>query len=259
MKVVLLCAGYGTRLRPLTENQPKPLLSVAGRPLLDHLLRKIEEIPSVDRVFVVTNGRFHSHFSEWLAKKQTPADGIELVNDGTRTEEERLGAIGDLGLIRRKFEIQDDLAVLAGDNLFDFSLKDFFRFAESRRPHVSLGVVDVRDRERASRYGIVRIGQDGKIAEFVEKPKAPPSTLASTGIYWFARESLDLLDRYIRESDNADRIGDFIHWLVKEDAVYAYPFEGKWLDIGDFDTYREAERLFSKTPVRQTRIRKGSS
>lgn len=245
MKVVLLCAGYGTRLRPLTENQPKPLLPVAGRPILDHLLGKIEEIPSVDRVFVVTNGRFHSHFKRWLTQVSSPG-GIELVNDGTRTEEERLGAIGDLGLVRRKFETRDDVAVLAGDNLFDFSLKDFFRFAESHRPHASLGVVDVQDRERATRYGIVRIGRDGKIAEFVEKPKNPPSTLASTGIYWFAQESLDLLDRYIRESDNADRIGDFIHWLVKMDGVYAYPFEGKWLDIGDIDTYQEAERLFSK-------------
>ena len=256
MKAVFLCGGYATRLYPLTRNQPKPLLPVGGRPILDYLLEKIEEIPAIDQVFVVTNDRFYPHFKQWSGKKR-PSPKIEVVNDGTKTNETRLGAIGDLVFTIRKFKIRDDLAVFAGDNLFQFDLGSFFDFAESHRPHLSLGIVDVKNRDRARSYGIVRLNGKNQILEFHEKPKDPPSTLASTGVYWLAEEGLDFLDRYIGEGHNADRLGDYVSWLVKTDRVFAYPFQGRWFDIGDLNSYREAEELFS-AGQNQSRGKKGT-
>ncbi len=252
MKVVLLCAGYATRLYPLTEKQPKPLLPVAGKPIVEYLLEKLEELGSVDEVFVVTNDRFYPEFQAW-AQKTHYSWKTEVVNDGTRTNETRLGAIGDLLFAIRKFRLRDDVAVFAGDNLFSFDLKGFMKFTSSHRPNASVGVVDVKKKDLAQKYGIVRLGEKEGIAEFLEKPKDPPTTLASTGIYWFPKESLDLLDRYVREGHNADRPGDYISWLVKADRVFAYRFEGIWFDIGDIDSYREAERLFQRTKEKSKR------
>jgi len=242
MKAILLCAGYATRLYPLTKNHPKPLLPLAGRPILDYLLDKLKDIRSIDQVIAVTNERFLSHFQDWAGAKKDPWK-IDVVSDGTSSNETRLGAIGDLSFVVKKFQLRDDLGIFAGDNLFMANLKGFLNFAESNRPHSSLGIVDVKKRELAPRYGIVRINSNHQIIEFVEKPAGPPSTLASTGVYWFAKESLNFLDRYIREGHNADRPGDYIRWLVEVDRVFAHRFEGHWYDIGDLDSYREAEQL----------------
>lgn len=245
MKVVILSAGYGTRLQPLTENQPKSLLPVGGKPMIEHLLGKVESLPGLEGVFLVTNSRFYPHFEKWLHSKKRRLK-MELVDDGTESNETRLGAVGDLGLVLQRYKIREDLLVLAGDNLFHFSLGDFIRFAESHRPWAALGVVDVKQRALAREYGVVKAGEGNRIVEFIEKPKTPPSTLVSTGIYWFPREKGDLLDRYLGESDNADRLGDYVHWLLKTDRVFAYRFEGRWFDIGSLESYREAEQFFQK-------------
>jgi glucose-1-phosphate thymidylyltransferase len=245
MKAVLLCAGYATRLYPLTQNQPKPLLPVAGRPIVEYLLERLEELGTVDQVLVVANDRFYPHFQAW-AEKARYSWKTEVLNDGTTANENRLGAIGDLRFAIQKFRLADDLAVFAGDNLFSFELREFLEFAGSHRPHPSIGVVDVK-KEFAQKYGIVRMAEGGRVTEFLEKPKAPPTTLASTGIYWFPKESLELLDRYVREGHNPDRPGDYIAWLTKVDRVFAYRFKGVWFDIGDIDSYREAERIFQST------------
>ena len=257
MKVVLLCAGYATRLYPLTENQPKPLLPVGGKPILEHLFEKLEALSAVQQIFLVTNDRFYPHFQDWARKMKPSLWKIEVVNDGTKTNEERLGAIGDLIFVLKKFRIQDDLAVFAGDNLFSSELKSFVSFAESHRPYATIGVVDVGRRDRARQYGIVRVDPEGRIVEFLEKPEEPPSTLASTGAYWFDGKNMDLLDRYIREGHNADRPGDYIRWLVEVDRVFAYPFKGSWFDIGSLDSYQEADRFFAKAKP-MTSQRKGN-
>lgn len=245
MKVVLLCAGYGTRLYPLTKNQPKPLLPLAGKPILEHLLERLEGVRQVEEAFVITNDRFAPHFQEWVRTKHYRFK-VQIVNDGTQTNETRLGAIGDLNFAVKKHGIRDDLSVLAGDNLFFCDLNPFFDFAESRRPHPSLAIIDVEDRALAKQYGIVQTNAKGCITQFLEKPANPPSTLASTGIYWFPKEGLNLLDRYVAEGHNADRLGDYISWMVKNNSVYAYPLEGKWFDIGDLNSYREADQLLQK-------------
>jgi len=242
VKAVLLCAGYATRLYPLTRDRPKPLLSVGGRPVLDYLLEKIERLPSVDGVFLITNDRFYPHFKTWADSRRYPWK-IEVVNDGTSTNEDRIGAIGDLAFVIQKHKIRTDLGVFAGDNLFLSELGGFLSFAAFHRPHTSLAVVDVKQRELATRYGIVQTDASGRVSTFLEKPKDPPSTMASTGVYWFPQEGLNLLDRYMREGHNADRPGDYIHWLVEVDRVFAYTLPGRWVDIGDPDSYREADRM----------------
>lgn len=249
MKAVLLCAGYATRLYPLTKNQPKPLLPVGGRPILEHLLEKIVRLPSLDQVFLVTNERFYLHFKTWADSQHYPWK-IEVVSDGTTSNENRLGAIGDLVYVFKQFKMDSDLMVLAGDNLFLSPLEGLRAFAEAHRPHASLGVVPVEKPELASQYGIVLLDAEQGIKAFFEKSKDPPSLLASTGVYWFAKEGLNLLDRYIREGHNPDRPGDYISWLVKVDRVFAYLLAGRWFDIGDLDSYREADRMMQdlKTP-----------
>lgn len=250
MKAILLCAGYGTRLHPLTQDKPKPLLSVGERPILSHLLDIVKEIPSVDQVFLVSNARFYPHFKEWASTQRYPWK-IEVVNDGTETNETRLGAIGDLRFVLEKFHLHDDLGIFAGDNLFLCELKSFFSFALTHRPYPSLGVVDIQNRDLAKQYGVVEIDQEGRIVRFFEKPPDPPSTLVSTGVYWFAKEGLDLLDRYVQEGHNADRLGDYIGWLVKRARVFAHPLKGKWFDIGDLDSYQEANRLFGGKKIQR--------
>lgn len=249
MDAILLCAGYGTRLYPLTKNKPKPLLPVAGRPMLDYVLDRVLEIPRLGKIYVVTNDRFSTHFQEWAKTKKNP--NIRIVNDGTKNENERLGAIGDLSFVIRNFGARNDIGIFAGDNLFHFNLKDFAAFAQSHRPHGTIGVVDVKDLQLATQYGIVKLDQNARVVEFLEKPKQPLSTLASTGIYWLAKEGIDFLDRYIQEGHNADRLGDYMTWLVQQDRLYAYRFEGDWFDIGDLDSYRKADSLLSLSKTRQ--------
>lgn len=242
MKIILLCAGYATRLYPLTQHQSKSLLPIGGKPIVEHLFEKIDATDSVERVFIVTNEKFYSQFRQWVDKRHH-RHPVQVVSDGTRTNEERLGAIGDLVFVLQKFQICDDVGIFAGDNLFPSDFGPFFAFAKSHRPHATIGVTDVQKKDLARRYGVVRLDPENRVTAFYEKPENPPSSIASTGAYWFAKESLGFLDRYRQEGHNADRPGDYIRWLVEVDRVFAYPFQGMWFDIGDLDSYREAERL----------------
>lgn len=179
MKAVLLCAGYATRLYPLTRDFPKPLLPIGGRPILEWILSRVGEIDGVGTVYLVTNHRFAKHFEAWRQKACTPWP-VEVVDDQTDTNETRLGAIGDLKYVLREKKIAaEDLLVIAGDNFFDFDLKPFVAYGRSKRPHAAIAVTDVRDRGLARRYGIVSLAAGGRVNAFYEKPAEPPTTLAS--------------------------------------------------------------------------------
>ena len=251
MKVVFLCAGYGTRLYPLTENQPKPLLTIADKVLLTRLLSKLELLSDVDRIVVVSNARFYEDFCKW---KETINANVPLViiNDGTKTPESRLGAIRDLRLALKGEDSNSDVLVIAGDNLFDSPLNPFVSFAQSKSPAVSIGVYDVRDRALAQKYGLIKTDSSGKITAFFEKPKNPPTTLASMGIYYFPKESLSLIDRYLEANRNPDAPGYYIGWLAKETNVFAFPFSGAWFDIGDFNSYQKANEHFQARSKQRT-------
>jgi glucose-1-phosphate thymidylyltransferase len=226
---LLLAAGYATRLSPLTDDLPKQLLPVGGRPIVDWIVEKIRAA-GVDDIHLVTNGRFAPQFREW-------ADGVTIHDDGTTSHETRLGAIGDI----RFAALDDDLLVIAGDNLFDYDLGGFVEFWRARQPASAVAVHDVGDRELAKQYGIVDVDADDRIVAFVEKPADPPSTLAATATYLYPREHVRLVETYLAEGNNPDQPGNFVAWLHRREPVYAYRFDGGWYDIGDRDQLLAAD------------------
>lgn len=243
MKVIILCAGYATRLYPLTENQPKPLLPVGGKAIVEWILERVQEVRGIDRVDIVTNQKFSTHFEKWVQKVRYPWP-VEVVNDHTTSNETRLGAIGDLAYVIKTKQINPcDLMIIAGDNFFDFDLVSFVDFGKKKRPHGIIAVYDVEDKELAKRYGLVKTAPDGKILEFQEKPPQPTTTLASSGIYWLPEEIWGLLDRYIASGHNTDQPGHYMRWLAENSGLFAFPLKGKWLDIGDIASYQKAQEI----------------
>lgn len=243
MKAIILCAGYATRLYPLTENQPKPLLTVGRKPILEWILERVEKIRGIDGVYIVSNQKFSGHFEQWAAGAKYPWP-VEVVNDRTTSNETRLGAIGDLAYVIRTRKLDPcDLLVIAGDNFFDFDLVSFTEFGKAKRPHGIIAVYDVEDKELAKRYGLVKTDAGGKILEFQEKPAQPTTTLASSGIYWLPREIWSLLDTYIAGGHNTDQPGHYMRWLAENSGLFAFSLKGKWLDIGDLASYQKANAI----------------
>ncbi|MGB8003450.1 MAG: nucleotidyltransferase family protein [Gaiellaceae bacterium] len=230
MKALILAAGYATRLRPLTDTIPKQLLPVGGRPIVDWILDRIEET-SADEIHLVTNARFAADFERWAADKD-----VQVHNDGTTSNDDRLGAIGDIRFVG----LDDDLLVIAGDNLFDDSLADYERYWRERGGS-ALAVLDVGDRELAKKYGVVDVDEDDRITGFVEKPEEPPTTLCATATYLYRREHARLIGTYLDEGNPSDQPGNFVAWLHTRAPVYAYRFEGGWYDIGDAKQLLEAD------------------
>lgn len=243
MKAVFLCAGYGTRLYPLTEDCPKPLLEVADEVLLTHLLKKLDSLSSLEDVVVISNDRFYAYFSRWRETLNFRKP-VQIINDGTRDADHRLGAIQDLKLGLSEGKTDADTLVVAGDNLFDSDFSRFVSFSESKRPSPCVGVYDVKDRVLAQKYGLIKTDSSGKISAFFEKPKDPPTTLASMGIYYLPKETLYLVDQYLETNRNPDAPGYYINWLCGQTSVFAYPFEGVWFDIGDLNSYQKADQYF---------------
>jgi glucose-1-phosphate thymidylyltransferase len=245
MKVIILCAGYATRLYPLTENQPKPLLTVGGKQIIQYIIDDLDEINEVDVIYIVTNNKFASHFEaateHFKSKKE-----IKIVNDKTMSNDDRLGAIGDIFFTIEQNSINDDLLIIAGDNIFDLRLADFIAFARQHSPNGTIAAFDVKDRELAKKYGLVKINDVAQITDFQEKPTNPETTLASLGLYYYPRVMVSLFEKYITEGNNPDQPGNFVAWLIKHYAAFAYTFDGLWFDIGDFQSLEKADKYFIK-------------
>ncbi len=242
MKAVIMAGGFAKRLYPLTENFPKPLLKVGGRPVIDCILEKIEAIPEIEKIFIATNAKFEPVFIAWVKEKKFKKP-TKLVIEQAEKEEQKLGAVGALNLLVKNEKINDDLLVVAGDNLFTFNL---LGFAEKCRDagHVAVGIYDIKDIEQAKRLGTVRM-DGGRVVEFWEKSAEPKSTLASTGIYFYPKEKLCLLAEYLSAGNNPDAPGFFLQWLHKRETVLGFVFnkpEDKWFDIGTIEALKKAER-----------------
>ncbi|MBW2989490.1 nucleotidyltransferase family protein [Candidatus Woesearchaeota archaeon] len=242
MKVILLAAGYATRLYPLTKDRPKPLLHVGGKPIVDHIIKKIEGIDEVDEIFIITNDKFYNHFMGWLSEFRSPKK-IKIINDLTTSNDDRLGSLGDVNFVIKKENIQESILIVAGDNLFEFSLKDF---VESHKKHnkSAVALYDVQDKELARQYGIVGVDSSGKMVEFEEKPDDPKSTLASTGVYIYPPHVLPMLNEFVTKYKNSDKAGNFLEWLHKEEHVYCYITDKRWFDIGTLDQLEKAKKEF---------------
>jgi glucose-1-phosphate thymidylyltransferase len=219
--------------------------------MVDWILDRIREVDDVDEVHVVTNAKFAPAFRAWA-----PA-GVTVHDDGTTSEDDRLGAIGDIAFVDLA---GDDLLVIAGDNLFDFSLRDLVAFWRAKGRASAVALYDVGDRELARKYGIVELGEDDRVVGFLEKPEEPPSTLAATATYVFHRDHVALVRRYLHEGSSPDQPGRFVAWLHAREPVYGYRFDGEWLDIGDRDQLREAdERARAWQSRREVGTKKGGA
>lgn len=248
MQCIILCAGFAVRLRPLTLDRPKHLLPIASRPMLDHLLDRLAE-SGIRSGVLVTNHRFAPNFERWFAAGEH-AVAMRILDDGTETNETRLGSIGDLRFGLEHANVQEDFVVVNGDNLFTFSLGPIFE--TFRRRGNTIGLYDVGSKEVASRMGHATCDANGRVVAFVEKPPRPPTTLASIGIYVYRREVRDLVNRYMAEGGSGDRTGDFVAWLHKQTPVFGHALPaaaGVWFDIGSFDQYQEANQAFGGEPI----------
>jgi glucose-1-phosphate thymidylyltransferase len=241
VNAVILAAGYATRLYPLTLDRPKALLPVGGRPMVDHLLERLADV-ELERIFLVTNSKFADAFREWAAAREGVP--LEIVDDGTTDEETKLGAIGDLDLTIRASAINDDLLVLAGDNLFSESLAPFAEFGLAK-DSPALGVYDVGDLEAIKRYSTIELDDEDRITYLEEKPERPRSTLTGIALYFYPRWALGLVQEYLGAGNNPDQPGRLVQWLYPRVPVYAWRVPGRWYDVGSKETLAEADEAFT--------------
>lgn len=245
MKVIILAAGYATRLYPRTKNFPKPLLEVNRKPIIEYLIEKVELIPAASKVIVVTNARFADIFRRWAKKLDTHLP-IEVLNDGTRTPEQRLGAVGDMSLAFRKESYKGDFLVLGGDNFFQDPLDAFIASARRRKNAATIGVFDIKCRKEASRFGVVKLDARHRVVDFTEKPSAPRSSLIAMCLYYFPQQAIGRIRDYLADGRNSsDAAGAYIKWLARTSTVYGYRFGHLWVDIGNKQTYDRINELTS--------------
>ena len=243
MKAIILAGGYAKRMWPLTLERPKPLLPVAGRPVIEYLKDKLVGIRDIHTIYITVNKRFEGIFREWLDNAGYKRD-IRLVVEDTFAEEEKLGSIGAMEHIIEKEMIDDDVLCIAGDNLFEDNFHAFMEFFRQQKTLV-FGLCELPQCEALSRYGIASMDGSGRVVDFEEKPDNPKSSLASTGIYAIPRGELGLIREYIRSGNSADTFGSFISWLHTRSPVHGFVFRNRWFDIGSLDAYREANEFLS--------------
>jgi glucose-1-phosphate thymidylyltransferase len=246
MKVIILAAGYATRLYPLTLTQPKPLLPVAGKPMIEYVIDNLAPIPGLDRFYVVTNSKFTSHFQSWAAAYRSPASQLQftIVNDGSSDDSTKLGAIGDLHLVLQREQLDDDLLVVAGDNLFNRDLAEFGQFIRQKNAPV-VAVYDVGDLEAVKKYNSIVVDGTGRIRFFEEKPAHPSSSLTAIALYYYPRATLPLIRQYVADGNNPDQPGRLVQWMYNRVPFYTWQFRGVWYDIGSKETLEEANRIFA--------------
>ena len=245
MNVLILAAGYATRLYPLTLNKAKPLLDVAGKPMLAWVVGNLRCVAGIETIYIVTNAKFAGDFETWAKNYQVanPEFRFKIINDGSTTDENKLGAIGDINLVlTRENAAGSDLLVIAGDNLFRESLAGFIDHA--KKTEATVGVHRVADRETIKKYGVVTVDADGVITHFEEKPRDPKSDLAAIALYYYSKDVLPLFTTYIAAGNNPDQPGLFLQWLYPRKPVKTFQITGQWLDIGSKETLEEANRVF---------------
>ena len=247
MKVIILAAGYATRLYPLTLTQPKPLLPVAGKPLIEYVLDNLAPIDGIDHIYVVTNAKFAGHFERWSVDYRADKAklNITVVNDRSTDDTNKLGAIGDIHYVLQSQNVTDDIIVVAGDNLFSDKLPDFGRHCREKNAPV-LAVYDVGDLEQIKKYNSINLDHTGRITFFEEQPKNPTSTLTGIALYYYPKSALPLIKQYIDEGNNADQPGRLIQWLYPRLPVYTWKVPGLWYDIGSKETLEEANKIFAR-------------
>ncbi|NLW88740.1 MAG: nucleotidyltransferase family protein [Clostridiaceae bacterium] len=245
MIAILLVAGYATRLYPLTINTPKPLLPVAGRPMLDYIVDEIDTLPEINKICLITNHRFAEHFEEWAKKRRQirPDTPIIVLDDGTSDNETRLGAIGDIQFAIDRLGIDEDVVIVAGDNLFTYRMRDMYDFFKKTGKD-TLIAVRVTDPDQLRKLAVATLDADGKVLKMVEKPSEPESDTAIYATYFYKKETLQKIREYLDEGNTPDAPGNFPAWLYGKTDVFAFRAEGTCIDIGTPENYRDVCERF---------------
>lgn len=250
MKAILLAAGYGTRLYPLSIKTPKPLIKITNIPIIERIIRNINEVAEIDDVFIVTNDKFYFKISSWLENNISSNDfrkNISVVNDGTSTNESRLGPIGDIVFVLKKYNIEDDLLIVAGDNLFDMPLINLYESWKIKKGTI-LAIYDFQSIEKVkNKFGIVLVDDQKRIISFEEKPSSPKSSLAATALYLLRSCDADIIkDFYSREKNRELNSGDIIKELLRKGVPVYGEFLSEWFDIGSYDDLERAQSYYSR-------------
>lgn len=243
MKCILLAAGYATRMYPLTENFPKPLLEIQGKPLLDWLIGDIDNIKEIEEINIVTNHKFIDIFKKWYQKNNYNTR-INILDDGSTQNENRIGALRDVALCVDRLKINDDILVLAGDNLVDFSFDSFVDFFKNIG-HTCIMTHYEESVEKLRKTGVVELDDVNRVLQMQEKPQNPISNYAVPPFYIYAKKDLEIiLDGINNGKCNVDSPGSLIKWLCEKTDIYAYHMKGKRYDVGSLETYYKLKENF---------------
>lgn len=246
MKCLILAAGYATRLYPLTEHFPKPLLAVGGKPIVDWLIDDLAKLPVIDGFVVVTNHRFFQHFEAWRARKSAACpQEIAILDDGTTANENRLGAVRDMSLAIDALGLADDLLVMAGDNVLDFSLSGFVAFAQEKRASCVM-CHEEPELRRQQKTAIITVDERQRITSYEEKPPHPRGNLAVPPFYYYRACDAARVQEALAAGCNGDAPGSFAAWLSQRTPMYAYRMLGKRYDVGDVASYEHVQRIFAQ-------------
>ncbi len=242
MKNLVLAAGYATRLYPLTENFPKPLLEVNGKSILDYLLEDIDKQEEIDEHVIISNAKYASVFEDWKknAKYEKP---ITVLNDGTTSNENRLGAVKDIIFAMDKLNIDEDMLVIAGDNLIDFSFRRFLDFAKEKNANAVM-VNYEEDIEELRRCGVMVPDENMRIVSMEEKPREPKSHWCVGPFYFYKKEDLPLIRRSVDEGCGVDAPGSLVCYMCEHTDVYAMEMPGVRFDIGGFESYEKVKKAY---------------
>ena len=238
MKCLILAAGYATRLYPLTENFPKPLLQVGDKTILDWLIDDIDQAGCVDEYVVISNHKFAGIFENWAKGKR-----VTVLDDGTSSNETRLGAVRDIQFAIDELGLDDDLLVIAGDNLLDFSLVRFIQYAQEKGTTCVMRYYEPAI-EKLRKTGVATVNDDGLILSMVEKPAEPQSHWCCPPFYFYRKEDVPLVKVGIDSGCGVDAPGSFIAWLATQTPVYAWEMPGKRYDIGNLASYEEVQNTY---------------
>lgn len=244
MKNIVIAAGYATRLGELTRNFPKPLLKIGSSTILGRMLDDIDTIPDISEHIIITNHKFAGIFEEWAGNLHYTKP-ITIIDDGTETNDTRLGAVCDLLYAMEKLQIDDDMLVVAADNLLFFSFNEFVDFAKEKNTSCIM-CHEQPDIEKLRRTGVILVDNDMKVLEMEEKPEFPKSRWAVPPFYIYLKKDLDLVRHSVENGCGKDAPGNLAHYMVQKTIMHAWPMSGGRFDIGSIDTYQEACRRFGK-------------
>ena len=235
MKTIILCAGYSTRLGDLTKKIPKGLLTSKGKTIINYLLDELATISAIDEVTIVTNDKYYNVFVKWVKKQKYPFK-LDVINDHTTSNENRLGAIGDIAYTIKQKNIDDDTIVAVSDDLFDFKLIDYYNFFKKENCDCALGSRLPKTKLKG-RMAVACVDENNVITDLEEKPNKPKSNLGIWAIYMYKKDTIRMVQKYLDEGNNPDAPGNFLSYLYKKKSVKVYLFKGNCIDIGTIEDY----------------------